>query len=96
MKRPNKIERMNAYLYAWAILTGRIEDPYYNYPQCLCYILCDYVGETLNPNVIPAFVIDLFPELKKQAPTITYSFWWPAEDKQSRITALENAIKLLA
>lgn len=106
MKRPNKIERMNAYLYAWAILTGRIENPKNQPPYDIfvCVIITEYIGiskynvdeffDTLTDEELKS----MFPEWYSQEPNNKYNrfFWWPLDDKKSRITALENAIKLLA
>ena len=104
MKKPNKIERMNAYLYAWAILTGRVENPIANKPYdilvCVC-IATHYGISSLND---PDFFMDtpdelleeMFPEWYAQRPdNYDWDEWWPINDRKSRITAIENAIKLL-
>lgn len=97
MRKPNKIERMNAYLYAWAILTGRIEDPEKNTVQSLCFLLIDYYNITIDYTAYYFMIPDLYPEIELQKPIDDpNAYWWPTEDKQSRIKALENAIKLLA
>lgn len=95
MRKPNKIERMNAYLYAWAILTGKIEDPGAHGTNALCPKMCDYFKiESLGVDEYNA-VMNNLPELKSQKPKGSSNWWWPNKDKKSRITALENAIKLL-
>lgn len=100
MRKPNKIERMNAYLYAWAILTGCIKNPN---PDQVSYFIClmvqYYHNETFDFDsriVCGDELYENYPELYKQKPKKTGYVWWGENDKYSRITALENAIKLLA
>ena len=98
MKKPNKIERMNAYLYAWAILTGRIEQTHSQTTNCVCPMLQTYLSETTGFLFSFMEIIDAFPEFAKQKPKgkDDIGSWFSDNDKKSRITALENAIKLLA
>lgn len=98
MKRPNKIERMHAYLYAWAILMDRIENPNdIQKTNCVCPMLREYYQQTTLDRSYKKSIEFLYPEYAKQRPQDDYSrwYWWSDDDKQSRITALENAIKLL-
>lgn len=97
MKRPNKIERMNAYLYAWAILTGRIENPDEEQDvECVCPMLCFYIGD--EKGLLCDDIDSFFPEFyeQKDVHETGSPYWWSLCDKQSRIQALENAITLLA
>lgn len=100
MKKPNKIERMNAYLYAWAILTGRIQDPcIYDNPlpnYFICVLIFEYHNEVFRDKIGTADVPLLYPELAAQKPKGCGAAWWPYDDVDSRIKALENAVKLLA
>lgn len=98
MRKPNKIERMNAYLYAWAILTGRIESPINQSTNCVCPMLKNYYFEQVGELRSYTEVLQLYPEFAVQKPKRKgyLDQWFRDNDKQSRITALENAIKLLA
>lgn len=87
---------MNAYLYAWAILTDCIQDPSdHKSSTFLCPKLAYYFG--MEPEFESYDKLkNMLPEIFKQKPETAGLGWWPFTDIESRITALENAIKLLA
>lgn len=61
------------------------------------YGLCYALSKVSNSGLVYTQMEDLFPELWEQRPAIFYDndYWWDLKDTQSRINALEAAIKIV-
>lgn len=92
-----KSDRIEAYEYSLRMFQ-RMSPPTKNIPIGLCKVLA-FATKELNPKIrgyrYSGIVYANFPELYLQKPEPAGLWWWPLDDRASRITALKNAIAII-
>lgn len=82
-------DRRKVYIRAVNIYI-QMEEPYY---PGICELIDALCGNYSSPAMID--IENLFPEIYAQRPVFPYSiYWWPEDEKQQRIDALNKAIEL--